>query len=356
MMILDSHKRVAKLVLATAVSALLIGCETIGYYQQAASGQLSILLNRQPIEKILQDSALSQDIRNKLVTVLEIREFAEQQLGLPVADNYDSFVNLDRNHVVWNVFAATEFSIEPVNWCYPIAGCVSYRGYFSEARALNYASKLQSQGYDVYTGGVDAYSTLGWFRDPIPSTVLNRSNYQLAALVFHELAHQIVYISGDTTFNESFATALEQEGLQRWLDYVNDLESLVRAQAEARRRQEFIQLVMGFRGRFDQLYQSEASQQNKRNQKQVLQRELQVAYGNLKQNWGGIGAYDGWFAGPLNNAQLSTVASYNDLVPAFQVLLDQAGGDLATFYVKVQELAKLNEADRKNELATLLVN
>ena len=350
---LKPYKLVTRLLLIAFFSTWLVACETIGYYEQAARGQLSILWNRQPIEDLLVDQTLPQSIRNKLVTVLSVREFAERELGLPAEEHYQTFVDLKREHVVWNVFAAPEFSVEPLNWCYPVAGCVSYRGYFSEARALKYASKLQAEGFDVYTGGVDAYSTLGWFKDPLPSSVLNRADYQLAALVFHELAHQLIYLPGDTTFNESFATTVEQEGLRRWLEHENDSQSLARAEQQSRRRLDFVRLVSRYRDQFDQLYQGEGSEQNLRIKKQALQEELRSSYEALKQDWGGVGAYDGWFAGPLNNAQLSTVASYNDLVPAFQALLDQVGGDLHVFYTRVQELSELDATERQMQLDNL---
>ena len=170
--------------LVAAAVVVLVACETIGYYGQAAQGQMSLLFNRESIQELINEDSVSPEVRNKLTAVLEIRKFADDVLFLPVGDAYLSYVDLDREHVVWNVFAAPEFSIDPLNWCYPIAGCVSYRGYFSEDRATKFATKLEDEGYDVYTGGVDAYSTLGWFEDPLLSTVINRSEHQLAGLTY----------------------------------------------------------------------------------------------------------------------------------------------------------------------------
>jgi len=328
----------------------LVACETIGYYGQAARGQLSILWNRERISELLADESLPADLRHKLATVLEIREFATEELLLPAGDSYLSYVELDRQHVVWNVFAAPEFSVEPVSWCYPVAGCVSYRGYFTEAGALGFAERLQKQGYDVYTGGVDAYSTLGWFDDPVLSTVINRQDYQLASLIFHELAHQLVYVPGDTTFNESFATAVEQEGLRRWLEQQGDRDSLERARRETNRRQQFVALVIDYRDRFDDLYQLELTEIEKRAQKTALQEDMRSAYEELKRSWGDVGAYDRWFENSLNNAQLSTVSSYNELVPAFTMLLQAETGELQSFYDRVAELAELDTEERERQL------
>ena len=341
---------VVKILLVVLVLAGLVACETLSYYGQAARGQLAILWNRERIGDLLADEDLPVELRQKLANVLEIRDFAIEELVLPAGNSYLSYVELDRPHVVWNVFAAPEFSVEPVSWCYPIAGCVSYRGYFTEAQALSFAERLQQQGYDVYTGGVDAYSTLGWFDDPLLSTVINRQDYQLASLIFHELAHQLVYIPGDTTFNESFATAVEQEGLRRWLDQQGDIASLERAHQESLRRQHFVELVIDYRGRFESLYEQELSAAEKRDLKADLQVALRQAYQDLKQSWGGVGAYDGWFASPLNNAQLSTVSAYNELVPAFERLLQKQEGDLQSFYARVGELAEMSEEARNRIL------
>ena len=217
-----------KALILVGLSVLLISCETVSYYTQAARGQMAIVFGRQDIQHLLESDDLPTDLREKFSAVLDIRDFAAEELLLPVGDNYQTYVDLEREHVVWNVFAAPEFSTEPVNWCYPIAGCVAYRGYFSETAALKFAAEWERRGFDVYTGGVDAYSTLGWFEDSLLSTVMRRPDYQLAALIFHELAHQVAYVPGDTTFNESFATAVEREGLRRWLrseEHTSELQS-----------------------------------------------------------------------------------------------------------------------------------
>lgn len=340
-----------KVVVLILISITLISCETVSYYTQAARGQLAIMFGREDIQRLLTDENLPADLRLKFSSVLEIREFAEQKLYLPVGDNYSSYVDIGRKHVVWNVFAAPEFSTDPVNWCYPIAGCVAYRGYFSEAGADKFAKQLEADGFDVYTGGIDAYSTLGWFDDSLLSTVLSRDNYQLAALIFHELSHQIIYLPGDTTFNESFATTVERVGLRRWLQEINQAETIFTAEEDQARQLQFVDLVTSYRDKFDELYLEEMVFAQKRSQKTQIQDQLREDYEILKRQWSGYEGYDSWFARSLNNAQLSTVSSYNDLVPFFVALLNQSAGDLQTFYQRVREIAELNDEERELRLA-----
>lgn len=335
-----------KALILVGLSVLLISCETVSYYTQAARGQMAIVFGRQDIQRLLESGDLPNDLREKFSAVLDIRDFAAEELLLPVGDNYQTYVDLEREHVVWNVFAAPEFSTEAVNWCYPIAGCVAYRGYFSEAAARKFAVEWERRGFDVYTGGVDAYSTLGWFEDSLLSTVLSRPDYQLAALIFHELAHQLAYVPGDTTFNESFATTLEREGLRRWLLDSDQAATNAIARSSRERQQQFIELVTSYRDKFDSLYQEKLPAQEMRERKQALQQQLRADYEISKRQWGGDDGYDSWFSNPLNNAQLSTVSSYNDLVPFFMEVLAQADGDLEAFYAEVQRIAVLNPKRR----------
>jgi predicted aminopeptidase len=342
-----------KAALFALLAIVLVSCETVGYYSQAARGQLTIVFAREDIQHLIERPDLSQELAGKFAKVMDIREFAESELGLPVGGNYSSYVDVEREHVVWNVFAAPEFSVDPVNWCYPIAGCVAYRGYFSQQSALSYAAKLEEDGFDVYTGGVDAYSTLGWFEDSLLSTVLNRADYQLAGLIFHELAHQLVYLPGDTTFNESFATAVEREGVRRWLAKSNKDFNIDAALLDYDRQQQFVDLVGGYRDRFESLYQLEINESSMRSQKLELQQTLREEYAVLKQQWQGYEGYDGWFSRSLNNAQLSTVASYNDLLPFFAAVFEQSNQDFSTFYAEVSRLADLPEQERDELVAVI---
>lgn len=343
-----ARSNLLKLVLLCFISALLLSCEAVGYYSQAARGQLGILLAREDIESLLAGDEIDANLRSKLELVMAAREFATAELLLPGGDSYRSYVDLDREHAVWNVFAAPEFSIEPLSWCYPIAGCVAYRGYFSEQAARRYADRLSADGYDVYLGAVDAYSTLGWFDDPLFSTVINRPDAQLAALIFHELAHQLIYVPGDTTFNESFATVVEREGARRWLQARGSTDSSFLQRNDY--REEFVALVLDYRDRLASLYGEDLNPESMRLRKGELQQQLRNAYGDLKGEWSGYRGYDNWFAGPLNNAQLTTVASYNDLVPSFQALLQEAGGDLQVFYASVRSLAEMDPEERNASL------
>jgi len=335
--------------LAVAMLMLLSSCETIGYYSQAASGQLSLILDRQSIDRLLAQENLDPGTRRKLRLVVGARDFAEQQLMLPVGRSYQSYVELQRPYVLWNVFAAPEFSTTPTTWCYPIAGCVAYRGFFSEQATQRFAQRLQGNGLDVYTGGVDAYSTLGWFEDPLTSSVLNRADHRLVSLLFHELSHRLVYLPGDTTFNESFATFVEQEGLRRWLLEHPQAGTEAMLAMEERMQTGFVTLVTLHRDALAQVYAGDASAEVKRQLKRQQQDALRRDYEALREEWGYSG-YDRWFAGPLNNAQLATVGSYNDLVPAFTALLKSVDGNLPAFYERVAELARLPAGPRATAL------
>ncbi len=348
-------KQLLKLSLFLGLSSLLISCETVSYYSQAARGQLHILTSRQAIADLLADASIDNELKQKLRLATALKEFAVNELGLPATANFDTYVELERDHVVWNVFATPEFSLNPVNWCYPIAGCVSYRGYFDEANAQRYANKLEQEGYDVYTGGVDAYSTLGWFDDPLLSTVMDRADYQLAGLIFHELAHQVVYLKGDTTFNESFATAVEREGVKRWLRSIEKTELLSSAQQDQARQAEFLQLVLRYQERFDALYAQQLPDAQKRIAKIELQGALRTEYEQIKNAWQGYSGYDSWIYSSLNNAQLSTVASYNTLVPFFSKELESVDGNLPAFYGLVAELASMEAPLRQQLIDTAAV-
>jgi len=339
---------------ALLFAALLLGaCDSASWYFQAARGHLEIMGARQDLREVLRDPDLPPELAAKLEVVLDARMFAEAELGLPAGGNYLDYVELDRRHAVWNVFAAPEFSLEPVTWCYPIAGCAAYRGYFDEAAAVEYAAGLGAEGFDTHVGGVAAYSTLGWFDDAVLSTVLNRPDHQLAALIFHELAHQVAYIPGDTTLNESFATVVEMEGQRRWLETRQQSALVEEALADAERRRQFVEFVTAYRERFGELYRRDLSAAEMRREKAALQARMRGDYGSLKARWGGYAGYDGWFSRSLNNAQLSTVGSYNDLAPQLRELLRIHDNDLPAFYEKMRELGRMRPEHRVEYLRSL---
>ncbi|HSS47021.1 MAG TPA: aminopeptidase [Burkholderiales bacterium] len=325
---------------------LLGGCANFGFYWQSVSGQMEIWKKEQHIETLLADQSVTPELKLRLQSVLDIREFASRELGLPDNGSYRLYADLQRPYVLWNVFATPEFSIRPKEWCFVIAGCVNYRGYFSEADAQAFADNLHREGDDVFVAGVPAYSTLGWFDDPVLSTFIYFPETEVARLIFHELAHQLVYVPDDSTFNESFATAVEETGVERWLDK-NGNDELRSAFAAAQvRKKDFIALMLQYRGQLQGLYASEAGEQQKRESKASILRKLKQEYAALKIKWGSFSDYDRWFAQDLNNAHLASVAAYTQLVPAFQHLLAQQQGDLPAFYAAVKEIAKLPKSER----------
>ena len=338
---------------------LLTACESLQYYSQAVNGQLYIFSHRKPIARMLEDSQTSPALKARLESINRIRTFAATELHLPLGSQYSTYLDLKRPFVVWNVFAAPEFSMQPITWCYPIAGCVSYRGYFNESAARDFAAGLQDEGNDVYVGGVAAYSTLGWFSDPVLSTIINRDEYQLASLIFHELAHQVIYIPDETEFNESFATTVEREGLQRWLQ--NDAsEPSVKAQLtqeiqeERVRQEQFVALVQTAVADLNVLYAGSLAEPAKRLAKQERIAKLRADYAALKIQWQGYSGYDAWFARDLNNAQLGTVVTYNTYVPAFTAMLRQAHGDFLQFYQNAAQLKQLDRDQRQQQLRMLM--
>ncbi|MGA7146414.1 MAG: aminopeptidase [Desulfobacterales bacterium] len=339
---------------AVFLTTSLTSCASIRYYGQLISGQIGILNKREPIRHVLAQPDASEKLKLKLKLVLEIREFAKDKLFLPAKDQYLSFVDLERPFAVYNVFATPEFSFSPKTWCYPIIGCAVYRGYFSKKDAFNYADQLRKKGYDVYIGGVVAYSTLGWFDDPVLSTFINLSDIKLAALIFHELSHHLLYVADDTTFNESFATAVERESLRRWLLSKNRPKAYGDYMKAYRRQQQFIKLVLKYRKKLEVLYAKDLPVLEKRHDKAVEFDNLKADYRLLKKQWGGYSGYEGWFNRKMNNAQLLTVATYNDLVPAFLKLLKTCNSNLKTFYKKCQELSKKPKKVRRAYLDQLL--
>jgi predicted aminopeptidase len=320
-----SPRRVARFILLLSLAPFLGGCESIAYYRQAIGGQIQILNAARPVDAWLADPSTPPDLRARLDLAKRIREFASRELGLPDNKSYTSYADLGRRFVVWNVFAAPEFSVAPKKECFPFTGCVSYRGFFSEADARHHAERLRSEGFDVYVGGVPAYSTLGWFDDPLLSTFIRYPDAQLARLVFHELSHQLVYAPDDTTFNESFAVTVEEEGVRRWLHAEGRTEELQAFEALERRRQQFSQRVKEARERLKDVYQQGLPID-------AMRRRKAEEFESLRKDYPAIPAEP-------NNAFLVSVALYTELVPQFEALLRDSGS-LEAFYAQVRELAK----------------
>jgi predicted aminopeptidase len=334
-----------------AAAVALPGCETLGYYTQALRGQAELWRAARPTRDVISDPESSEALKTRLELAGRIREFASSELGLPDNGSYREYADLKRSYVVWNVFAAETLSVKPRQWCFPFAGCVAYKGFFSKAQADAAADELRRLGLDVFIGGVPAYSTLGYFNDPLLNTFIHYPPAELARLIFHELAHQVAYARDDTIFNESFAVAVEREGVRRWLA-AHGSEKEVQAFDQARaRRSAFGELVAKYRKRLEKLYASSQSVETKLAEKKKIFAELHAEYVELKASWGGFKGYDPWLGAEANNATLASIAAYTQQVPAFEALLAEARGDLPRFYAEVKRLAALPKPERRAALA-----
>ncbi|EJN31664.1 putative aminopeptidase [Pseudomonas sp. GM80] len=330
---------------------LLNGCASVSYYGQLASGQLQLLRAREPVAKVIADPSRDATLRAHLSQSQKARAFASEHLHLPDNQSYRLYADIGRPFVVWNVFATQEFSLTPQNHCFPIAGCVAYRGYYSQGAARGGAAIQRLQGMDVSIGGVEAYSTLGWFNDPIINTMLGWGDERLATLIFHELAHQRFYVKDDTEFNESFATFVEQEGTRQWRAFRGlpaDRDSRLK------QRDQFIELVLDTRSRLEKLYAQPLPAERMRERKAAEFERFRRDYRVMRDSqWAGDKRYDAWVNAPLNNARLLPFGLYDQWVPAFSALFKQVGGDWLRFYAEVERLGGLPVTERKAALKAL---
>lgn len=347
--VVDLLRRTAVPLLALALT----GCSTVDYYGQLARGQLQLLNARQPVQALIDDPATDAQLRKRLVLSQQARRFASEKLALPDNRSYRLYADLHRPFVVWDLFATEEFSLQPQLHCFPIAGCVAYRGFYEQSRARGAAALLDAKGLDTYLGGVEAYSTLGWFDDPILNTMLRWSDERLVAVIFHELAHQQYYLAGDTAFNESYATFVEQEGLRQW----RAAQGLPAPKTVGvQPREQFTALVLASRDRLEKLYASDLDAETMRAGKQAEFERLRVEYRELRASqWNGVGYYDSWVNGPLNNAKLLPFGLYDQRVSAFAGLFAEVQGDWPAFYRRVAELGALPPAQRQIQLQALSV-
>lgn len=340
--------RLVAVVILSAAS----GCTSISYYAQSVKGHLQIMTARKDVGKLIEDPSTPKVLRARMASASAIRQFATDELALPDNNSYRSYVDIGRDSVTWAVFAAPEFSLTPRTWCFPVFGCVPYRGYFSKKSAIETAAELQGQGMDVYVTGITAYSTLGWSSDPLLSTMLGQDETYLAALVFHELAHQRVYVHDDSAFNEAFAVAVETTGVKKWLRAAGDTAALRRYEAARRRKAEFLTLVAQTRDELMQVYSGSGTSEHKLAAKTAAIERLRMRYRHLRdRRWGRYRGYDAWFASPINNAKLAATSVYSDQVPAFLRLFDLCSGDYVRFYASVRRIGALDEAHRANALA-----
>jgi predicted aminopeptidase len=355
-----------KRALLAVSSIFLAGCSsqsTVGYYWQSVTGHLAVMNAAKPISQWLDDQTTPETLKEKLRLVTQIRQFASAQLALPDNKSYTQYADLKRPSVVWNVFATEELSMKLKTWCFPVAGCVSYKGFYAEADAQAYAAALRDEGLEAYVAGIPAYSTLGWFNDPILNTFINYPDGELARLIFHELGHQVLYVKNDSTFNESFATAIEELGLQRWLAALpssatdpQKREKMLASYTEfSQRKQDFVALLKKQRVALEAVYaKTDASNDDaiamKRAGKLAVFQNLQDDYQALKRQWGGYAGYDRWFSQKLTNAHLASVATYTDGVPGFRQLLQKEGNDLGKFYIAAKRLAEKDRTERNTLL------
>ncbi len=344
-------------VFALALGALCLtsGCSTVGYYAQSVNGHLDLVTSARPVADWLADAQSPPALKERLVLSQRLRDYAVSELALPDNASYRRYADLKRGAAVWNVTAAPELGMTLKTWCFPVVGCVGYRGYFDRAEADRFAAELRAPDVEVYVYGVPAYSTLGKLpfdalSDPLLNTFINYPEGELARLIFHELAHQVAYASDDTVFNESFAVAVERIGGARWLEGAQQAGAAEEYQRFDSRRSDFRALTQKYRERLLTLYKSEAPDDQKRAAKATLMAEMRAEHVKLKaERWGGFAGYDGWFS-RANNASFGVLAAYSELVPAFERLFERQGRDFNRFYAEVRRLAALPKDQRRAAL------
>ena len=342
---------VVRALIASVSAAALSACSTLGYYGHLARGEYGLLAARRPIERVVADPAVTDAVKARLRMAEQARAFASARLKLPRNGSYTQYADLQRPFATWNVFAAAEFSVDAVKRCYLLVGCLDYRGYFDRDRADAEAARLQAHGFETWVGASTAYSTLGWFADPILNTMLRRGDDDLAATIFHELAHQVVFVNGDTEFNESFATFVQREGLNEWRQ---SRGLAAEADPELAQDDAVARLVVDARERLRNLYASSLPADAKRQRKQAEIEALRGDYRRLRDTeWHGKGGYDEWIDAPINNAKLLPFGLYHRRVPAFAALFEQHGRDWSAFYAAVAQLAKLAPGARAEALDAL---
>jgi len=347
-------KRIVLLMILGGIS----GCGTVGYYAQAVGGHLSLMSKRESLEKVMASEDTDAEIKRKLEMLRDARVFAVDRLSLPQNKSYTTFVKTGKKFITWNVVATPEFSMVPKQWCFPVAGCVLYRGYFAESRAQSYEATLKEQGFDTQLGGASAYSTLGWFNDPLMDTMLRGSDIRLVGLIFHELAHQLLYIKDDSSFNEAFATFVEQQGSREWLTAQGREDTLPLFEAYLQRQLDFNDLLQVTRADLVNLYKDASAPtaneldasvaEDLRERKQAVFTNMLARYDTLKsERWDNFTGYDNWFKKEMNNARLIAVSTYLKWVPAFAAMFDEVGDDFEAFYALAKEISAKSYDERQ---------
>lgn len=352
--------RLLRPLICLALIPWLTACADARYYLQSVGGHFEMLQATRPVEQWLGDAQVAPALKQRLLLSQRIRQFAVTELQLPDNASYHRYADLQRKAVVWNVVAAPEWSLTLKTWCFPVAGCVGYRGYFNEADARQEAQALSAQGFEVSVYGVPAYSTLGWLNwlggDPLLNTFINYPEGELARMIFHELTHQVVYAPDDTLFNESFATAVERLGGERWLSQHGSPEAKKEYLVLDGRRQQFRALLRSTRSQLADIYKENKPLAHvvhaQAAMKNIAMQEFRNNYAQLKSSWGGYSGYDAWVAG-ANNAAFGAQAAYDEWVPAFEALFEQQGQNWAQFYEAVRRLSQQSAPDRSRTLNQL---
>jgi predicted aminopeptidase len=340
-------QRTGRLLMLPALLVALAACAGPSYYAQAISGHFDLVRHQQDIEALLQNPDTEAGLAAELRQALEIRRFAIDVLGLPDSGSYTHFVATGREAVTWNVFAAPKFSLEPKRWCFPVAGCVPYRGYFDEDAARRFAARLAQKGYDVATVPATAYSTLGWFDDPLLDTMLGMDDMRTAAFLFHEMAHQDLYVRGDAAFNEAYASFIEDKGVELWLQTTGRAEKLPDWRAQQAAALQFNALLQSSRDQLAEEYRSEHPPAVMQRNKTAILDRLRTDYRELVESaWHGRDRFGHWFGADLNNARLAMVASYRGGACAFEALFEQSGDDLGRFREQAAGKARLSRRAR----------
>jgi len=343
-----------KILLLVSVAVLMQGCSSLAYYWEKIQGHTEILSKQEPVQEVIDNPKTPDKVRQKLISTQKARVFASEVLQLPDNDSYKNYVDLKQDYVVWTVVATPPYSIKAKQWCFFIVGCLSYKGYFSEQDAEASAKELKAENMDVYVSGTKAYSTLGWFDDPLLSTMLYNSEAYRVGIIFHELAHQKMYVEDDTSFNEGFASTVELEGIQAWFSRDTKKEEYKRYIIFRERDDAFKKLLQATREELKQAYSLNLDSKAMHENKIKIFNELQLAYKKLKEQWRGYSGYDKWMSQDLNNAHLALIATYNDHIPAFRKLFKNVNNDYELFYQQVEKISELDKDKRSEELNKLM--
>jgi predicted aminopeptidase len=329
------------------VILLLSACADIGYYWQTTKGHFALMNRRVGIDTMLEQSDIDPKLQQRLLLVKQIRAFSVDRLALPESGSYDYYVQLDKPYVLKNLFAANEFSTQLLSWCYPIVGCASYRGYYDEELLVEYVNQLKAQNFDIHIGYVPAYSTLGWFDDPVLSSFIDWPDYRLAGLLFHELTHQRIYIDDDTRFNESLAVAVQLAGTELWLKSIHEEKQLYQFRRWIEYRREVILLIEQTREALKQLYKTQVDDRIKRDEKQAILANSREGYAEIAERLNYRNGFDAWFAGELNNAKLGSVAAYNTHAPAFLAMIEALDYNFSAFFDVVEDIGDMDKISRE---------